>query len=286
MQGASPRALGPGAGSLAKSPGPRRREPRQGGARQSHGSAPSPWPYLLCRAYFPLTWPLPSQPGVGQLQEEGTGHSGAPGRRAGGGGADSQGRPATGGQGQGQPWARGARKPALNQGVRSLNPRWAHVWTTDLNSSWMAGSTGTAERGKDAHFSSIARFPLRRRAPPPCARPGHIQPPRGPARGLLQDGGDPSRALGAGRHGRTSDPFGPRAMPLLLSVHLHLQGEKAVSVLPAGVLGTMSLCEGGSAPGEGPGSLPAMFKNNKQDLGPAGALQGKTLMRTHGGQST
>lgn len=59
-------------------------------------------------------------------------------------------------------------------------------------------------------------------------------------------------------------------MPLLLSVHLHLQGEKAVSVLTAGVLGTMSLCEGGSAAGEGPGSLPAMFKNNKQDLGPAG----------------
>lgn len=25
-------------------------------------------PYLRCRAYFPLTWPLPSQPGVGQLR--------------------------------------------------------------------------------------------------------------------------------------------------------------------------------------------------------------------------
>lgn len=36
-----------------------------------------PRPYLLCLAYFPLTWPLPSQPGVGQLQEERMGHSGA-----------------------------------------------------------------------------------------------------------------------------------------------------------------------------------------------------------------
>ena len=256
-------------------------EPRQGGARESRGSEPRPRPYLLCRAYFPLTWPLPSQPGVGQLQEERTGHSSAPWMAGRGRGCGLTGKAGHWGAGAG-PGPRGARKPALYQGERSLNRRWAHVRTTDLNSSWMAGSTGTAERGK----GTLISLPLLD-SPPPLVHPTcHRQPPRGPDGGLLQDGGDPSRVPGAGRHGRTSDPFGSRAMPLLLSVHLHLQGEKAVSVLPAGVLETVSLCEGGLAAGEGPGSLPAMLKNNKQDLGPAGALQGKTLMRTHAGQST
>lgn len=159
-----------------------------------------------------LRCPLDGGPGAG-----GCGHAGKAGHWGAGAGA-----------GPGDAKTR-------DQGVRPLNRHGARVWTTDLNSSWMAGSTGTAERGEETLISLS------------------WQDPRNPATDSHPEGGVRAQTEGFCRtevtpvgdreHGRTSDPFGPRAMPLLLGVHLHLQGEKAVSVLPAGHSGTVSLCE-------------------------------------------
>lgn len=214
--GATPRAPGPG--DRGASP---RRRPRLARLRAETAALPPVSRVLSADVAAAVT------AGGGTAARGTDGHSGAPWMAGRGRGCGLTGKAGHWGAGAG-PGPRGARKPALYQGVRSLNRRWAHVRTTDLNSSWMAGSTGTAERGKETLISLPSLDP-----PPPLLHPTcHRQPPRGPDGGLLQDGGDPSRAPGAGRHGRTSDPFGSRAMPLLLGVHLHLQGEKAVSVLP------------------------------------------------------
>lgn len=81
--------------------------------RQSPRGPRHPWPYLLCRAYFPADG-LAAGPQPGGTAAEGGRVTQVP-LDAGCGARDSQGRPTTG-AGRGTP-LRGAGSPALNQGA-------------------------------------------------------------------------------------------------------------------------------------------------------------------------
>lgn len=115
----------------------------------------------------------------------------------------------------------GHSSPTLPRGTSG--PR-----STDLNSSWMAGSTGTAEGNRQTRVI-YHTHPLPLDSPKGWCQ-GSSQGE--PSKQLLQDEGDPTWGLGGlGACGRTSNPFGPCAMTLLLGIHLHLGiDEQAVSV--------------------------------------------------------
>lgn len=91
----------------------------------------------------------------------------------------------------------------------------------------MAGSTGTAERWeRDTSSSPIPAPPSAEHHPESGINAGAgCAMPAAP-----QDESDPQRASGTQGCRRTSNPFGPRAMTLLLSVHLHLGKEHRWSV--------------------------------------------------------